>query len=232
MEIKATVIIPTYNEEKFVEKCLRSLCDQTVSREKYEIIIVDGYSTDRTREIAAKYADKVIYQISKGVGGARNDGAREAKGRILVFTDADVVFPKNWLERIISYFEKDDDIIAVCGPDEPLEHSGKLLALYKLINGFSKVLYKIGIVGTRGTNTAVRKDIFFKIGGYTDYPLCDDVELGLRLKKLGKVVYDNKIKVKMSARRFNKYGALNVLKEWIKGDIMLLIGKRTIGSYA
>ena len=164
MKPLVSVIAPIYNEKKTleinIEKIRTALADYS-----HEIIIVDGYSTDRTREIAAKYADKVIYQISKGVGGARNDGAREAKGRILVFTDADVVFPKNWLERIISYFEKDDDLIAVCGPDEPLEHSGKLLALYKLINGFSKILYKIGIVGTRGTNTAVRKDGFFNIGG-------------------------------------------------------------------
>ncbi|RLE48909.1 MAG: glycosyltransferase family 2 protein [Candidatus Methanomethylicota archaeon] len=232
MKIKATVVIPTYNEEKFIERCLKSLCSQTVSRSEYEIIVVDGYSTDKTREIAAKYADKVIYQVSKGVGGARNDGAKEAKGEILVFTDADVIFPRDWLEKILSYFEKANDVIAVCGPDEPLERSGKLVTFYKLVNSFSKLLHRMGIVGTRGTNTAVRRDVFFKIGGYTDYPLCDDVELGLRLRKLGKVVYSDEVKVLMSARRFNKYGILRVLKEWVKGDVMLLLGRRTVGSYA
>ena len=82
--VKISVIIPTYNEEKNIIRTLYYLSRQTLPRKNYEIIIVDGGSKDRTVEIALKYADKVIKQKSKGVGGARNDGAIIAKGEIIV----------------------------------------------------------------------------------------------------------------------------------------------------
>ncbi|MEM2002317.1 MAG: glycosyltransferase [Candidatus Methanomethylicaceae archaeon] len=227
--VKLSVIIPTYNEEKGIEETLKSISSQTLPRSDYEIIVVDGGSTDRTVEIASKYADLIVQQKSRGVGGARNDGVAVARGRIVIHTDADVIVRSDWLKQILSHFSS--DIVAVCGPDEPLESDAKYRILYSLINLISLFAYKIGIVWTRGTNTAVLKDVFLKVGGYTDYPLCDDGELGLRLKKIGKVIYSPKIGVKMSARRFKKYGILRVVKEWIRGDLMIFMGKRTIGKY-
>ncbi|MBM5805522.1 MAG: glycosyltransferase [Candidatus Verstraetearchaeota archaeon] len=229
MLAEISVIIPAYNEENGIERTLQSISDQTMPRSGYEIIIVDGGSKDRTRDIASKYADKVLMQKSKAVGGARNDGAEIANGRIIVHTDADVVVPRDWLKNIKSLFG--DGVVAVCGPDSPIEESAKYRILYFLINLSNSVAYRFGVVWTRGTNTAVLKEAFLKAGGYTDYPLCDDGELGLRLKRVGKIVYSNKIKVKMSARRFAKHGTLSVLKNWIKGDIMLLMGRRTEGEY-
>ncbi|MDD1776221.1 MAG: glycosyltransferase, partial [Candidatus Methanomethylicus sp.] len=202
---------------------------QSLPRQQYEIIVVDGGSKDRTRDIAKKYADKVILQRSKAVGGARNDGVEEAAGRIVVHTDADVVVPKDWLQNILSLF--DDGVVAVCGPDTPLETSAKYQFLYFGINLFSAVSYRLGVVGTRGTNTAVLREKFRQVGGYTDYPLCDDVELGLRLKKIGKIVYSNRVKVSASIRRFEKMGVRGVLNGWLKGDLALLSGKRTQGNY-
>ncbi|HPD51509.1 MAG TPA: glycosyltransferase family 2 protein, partial [Methanoculleus sp.] len=70
-----SVVVPTYNEEQNIERCLRSLADQTVPRKNYEIIVVDGNSKDRTRDLAEPLADQVFIQTSKRVGGARNDGA-------------------------------------------------------------------------------------------------------------------------------------------------------------
>src|SRR3990172_3737337 len=86
-----SIIIPTYNEENYIEKCLKSLSNQTLPRNKYEIIIVDGGSKDRTIDIARKYVDKVIRQKSKGVGGARNDGVNAAKYGVIATTDADFI---------------------------------------------------------------------------------------------------------------------------------------------
>ncbi|MGC8936010.1 MAG: glycosyltransferase [Candidatus Methanomethylicaceae archaeon] len=226
---KLSVIIPTYNEEKGIEKTLQSISQQTIPRSDYEIIIVDGGSTDRTVEIASKYADLIIKQKSRGVGGARNDGVAASRGIVVVHTDADVIVRRDWLQQILSHFSS--GIVAVCGPDEPLEDDPKYRALYSLINFISLIAYKMGIVWTRGTNTAVLKTAFLKAGGYTDYPLCDDGELGLRLKKIGRVLYTPKITVKMSTRRLKKHGTIKVIKEWIKGDLMIFMGKRTIGKY-
>lgn len=227
--VKLSVIIPTYNEEKSIENTLRSISSQTIPRSDYEIIVVDGGSTDRTVQIASRYADLVLQQKSKGVGGARNDGVIAARGKVVVHTDADVIVRSDWLQQILSHFSH--GVVAVCGPDEPLESDIRYRILYSFINMISLFAYKLGIVWTRGTNTAVLRDVFLKIGGYTDYPICDDGELGLRLSKIGKVLYSPKILVKMSARRFKKYGMLSVLKEWIKGDLMVFMGKRTIGRY-
>jgi len=64
-----SVIIPSYNEEENIAQCLVSLSHQNIARGEYEIIVVDGGSTDDTCEIARKYADKVFTQTSKKVGG-------------------------------------------------------------------------------------------------------------------------------------------------------------------
>lgn len=227
--VEISVIVPTYNEEKVIARTLSHLSRQTLPRSEYEIIVVDGGSTDSTVEIASRYADRVVQQTGKGVGGARNDGARVARGRILVHTDADVVPDPQWLVRIRSNFK--EGVVAVCGPDSPFENRFRYRLLYFFINLFSDVAYRMGVVGTRGTNTAVLREKFFEAGGYTDYPLCDDVELGFRLKRLGRVVYTRETMVMASARRFEKYGTLRVLSGWIIGDLMLLRGRRTVGSY-
>lgn len=227
MEI--SVVVPTYNEERGIGRTLERLSRQTIPRSSYEIIVVDGGSKDRTREVASRYADKVILQRRKGVGGARNDGVEAARGRIVVHTDADVIVKEDWLERIISMFS--EGVVAVCGPDEPIEQIAKYRLLYFAINLFSDITYRLGIVGTRGTNTAVLKDVFLRVGGYTDYPLCDDVELGFRLKRMGRVVYSRKLMVRASARRLAKRGIVDVLTNWLRGDLLLLTGKRTVGSY-
>ncbi|MEN3057460.1 MAG: glycosyltransferase [Candidatus Methanosuratincola petrocarbonis] len=227
--VDISVIVPTYNEEKVIARTLAHLSRQTIPRSEYEIIVVDGGSRDRTVEVASRYADRVIQQTGRGVGGARNDGAKVARGRILVHTDADVAPEPDWLERIRSNFT--EGVVAVCGPDYPLENKFKYRLLYFFVNLFSDVTYLMGIVGTRGTNTAVLKDKFFEVGGYTDYPLCDDVELGFRLKRLGRVVYTRSTMVRASTRRFEKYGIIRVLNGWIRGDLMLIRGRRTVGNY-
>lgn len=227
--VEISIVIPTYNEEKGIARTLTRLSGQTMPRKDYEIIVVDGHSKDQTREIASDYADQVIMQKGKAVGGARNDGVEVARGRIVVHTDADTVPPEDWLERILSSFKP--GVVAVCGPDGPLEAKMKYRILYMAINTFSYIAYKFGVVGTRGTNTAVLRDVFLNVGGYTDIPMCDDVELGLRLQKVGKVVYDRKLKVLASARRFEKHGIFSILKGWIKNDLLLISGKRTVGNY-
>ena len=114
-----TVVVPTYNEERNIERCLRALNNQNIPRDSYEIIVVDGDSKDKTREIASKYADKVIRQVSSGVGGARNDGAMVASGQIVATTDADCIPDEDWLHTILEDFD-DEEIVAVTGYLDPM----------------------------------------------------------------------------------------------------------------
>ena len=222
--VELSVIIPTYNEEKGIGATLESLARQTLPRSQYEIIVVDGNSSDRTREVAARLADRVILQRGKGVGGARNDGAAAAAGRIVVHTDGDAVAPEDWLETIRSLFR--GDVVCVCGPDSPREADGKYRALYGLINSFSCMASLMGFVWTRGANTSVRRDAFVAVGGYSDLPILDDGELGLRLKRVGRLVYSPRVGVKVSMRRFRKHGISSIFSLWLRNDLMMLVARR------
>lgn len=100
-----SVIIPVYNEERYILGCLDSLSDQSFKR--IEVIIVDDGSSDKTKEIVNKFIkkDKRVRLITgdhKGPGFSRNKGAKYAKGKILVFVDADMTFRKDYIENLIS----------------------------------------------------------------------------------------------------------------------------------
>ena len=210
-----SVIIPTFNEEENIAQCLVSLTHQTVPRTEYEIIVVDGGSKDDTCGIAGKYADKVFSQTSKKVGGARNDGIMEAKGEIVATTDADCILPPNWIELIKADFQ-DQNLVQLYGPVYPIEVGfGNKVSLL-LANTFSRVgYYSQTFYYTLGCNTAFRKDAFIKAGMYRCIDAGDDLEIALRMKDQGKVVFDGRLKVGFSMRRYEQYGTLKSLYEWV-----------------
>src|SRR3990167_2002980 len=96
--MKISVIIPTYNESNAIGECIASLAKQTYH--DFEIIVVDDGSTDETPE---KISSRVttLHQSHLGAGAARNLGAKEARGDILVFVDADMTFDKNFLKNLV-----------------------------------------------------------------------------------------------------------------------------------
>jgi len=97
---KVSIIIPAYNEEKDIGKCITSLLEQ--SYRNIEIIVVDDGSKDRTREIVKRFKKvKLVEGEHKGPGFSRNLGARHAKGEILGFVDADMTFDKNYIKNLI-----------------------------------------------------------------------------------------------------------------------------------
>ncbi len=211
-----SVIVPTFNEEEGIEACLKSLCDQTLPRDSYEIIVVDGNSKDKTREIAEKYADLVFIQTSKKVGGARNDGAMAAKYDILATTDADCFLPRNWLESVLADFAKYPDASTIYGIVYPLEpgikHKMSLLG-YNIV---SRVGYWTGaIYMTLGCNTAFRKKDFIEAGMYITADAGDDFEIARRMKKFGRVRLDTKLKVGFSMRRYIEFGAMKSIYQWL-----------------
>jgi glycosyltransferase involved in cell wall biosynthesis len=222
--VEISVVIPTYNEEKGIGETLKSLSRQTLPRPEYEIIVVDGNSADGTREVAARLADRVILQKGRGVGGARNDGAAASLGRIIVHTDGDAIVPDDWLETIRSLFK--EGVVCVCGPDSPREVEGRYRALYGIFNAFSFLISKAGLIWTRGANTAVLRDAFAAAGGYSDLPILDDGELGLRMKKIGRLVYSRKVGVRVSMRRFKKQGIASLFGLWLKNDILMLVARQ------
>jgi len=206
--MKISVVIPTYNEEKGLERFLRQFNKQTMPRDEFEIIIVDGNSTDRTRQIAEKYADVVLIQKSKGVGGARNDGVAIAKAEIVATTDADVILTPFWLEKIYERFEKDKNFILLFGPGYPITKNKIVRFFAGLLRIINQVLaiFHIAYLAA-GSNTAFQKKYFLEAGGYSALPIMDDVEITSRMRKLGKILFDNRIFIYTSIRRIEKWGA-------------------------
>ena len=210
-----SVIIPTFNEEENIAQCLVSLSHQNIPRADYEIIVVDGGSKDSTCEIAKKYADRVFIQTSKKVGGARNDGVKVAKGDIVATTDADCILPPHWIKTLIEDF-KDPNVVQIYGPVYPIEDGiGNRFSLL-LANTFARIgYYSKTFYYTLGCNTAFRKDAFNRAGMYRCIDAGDDLEIAMRMKDEGKIYFDNRLNVGFSMRRYQKFGTLQSLYEWV-----------------
>jgi glycosyltransferase involved in cell wall biosynthesis len=207
--------VPTFNEEAGIERCLRSLADQTIPRRDYEVIVVDGDSRDRTREIAARYADRVFVQTSPKVGGARNDGILAAQAPLVATTDADCVLPRDWVERA-----RDDllleGVVMVYGTVAPVEATIKNRCSLGLANLASAVGYRTGrLYYTLGCNSAFRKDAFVRAGMYRTIDAGDDLEIARRMVREGRILFDSRLRVGFSMRRYDQFGTLRSLYQWL-----------------
>ena len=210
-----SVVVPAYNEEENITACLGSLGCQTLPRAEYEIIVVDGNSKDRTRELAAPLADLVFVQTSKRVGGARNDGAMKARGEILATTDADCILPPDWLERIRDDFARYHPV-QLYGTVYPREKGLSYRLSLGLANTFSSIGYHTGVLYyTLGCNTAFDRQAFIRAGMYRTIDAGDDLEIAIRMKHFGKVLFDPKLRVGFSMRRYQQFGTLRSLYQWI-----------------
>ena len=92
-----SVIMPVFNEERYLEQCLITLRNSKYPKNKYEIITVDNGSTDDSFNIAKQYSDLALYMPDVNVGAVRNFGVKHSSGEILVFLDSDCLVLNNWL---------------------------------------------------------------------------------------------------------------------------------------
>lgn len=110
-EEKVSIIIPVYNEEKWIRQTIENLKEQTYKN--YEIILIDDGSTDKSKQIILEYTDDEnikLISLEKNVGPAiaRNEGLKIATGRFICFQDADDLWEKHKLEKQINFMKKND----------------------------------------------------------------------------------------------------------------------------
>jgi len=222
--VRVSVVVPVFNEAPRLERFLRQFDRQTVPRGEFELIVVDGGSTDSTRAIAARLADRLVIQTSEGIGGARNDGVAHARAAIIATTDADCLVPRDWLDRIARHFA-DPRVVAVCGPDGPIERAWKARAAFLFLRSVIRAAAAIGLYTTGGTNSAFRAETFRAIGGYRPLPHSDDVEIAMRLREKGRIVFDPSLDVRLSTRRMDRDGYLRTMFTWLRGDLKVLTGR-------
>ena len=99
-----SIIVPVLNGEATIDSLLESLLEADYAKEKTEIVIVDGNSTDKTRDIVAKHPVKLLIEKRKGPNIARNTGIKHTNGEIIAFTDSDCIVSKNWIMKIVENF--------------------------------------------------------------------------------------------------------------------------------
>ena len=202
-----SVVIPAFNEEKNIQRCLDGLVKQN-TQEQFEVILVDNNSTDKTVEVAKQFQDKlhlrIISEKEKGRGNARATGFSHAKGDIVLSTDADAIAPPDWIEQMARSFD-DPKVAAVTGTGKMIDASGwkNSLATFTLPMAMHMYALLHQHYWLSGFNFGIRKEIYEKSGGFKQINGLEDIDLGFRVYKLGKITY-KPIWVYMSGRRFDK----------------------------
>jgi len=203
-DIRVSVVVPAFNEEARIERCLESIKAQTLK--PYEIILGDGSSTDKTRQIAKKYVTKITIQKKRSASTQRQGAAAAAKGSIIAFIDSDTVADRNWLKKTVEKFESDPAVVGVYGSVQFFDGSwfDKLMA--NIFNIYIGISGAVGFPAPAGMNMAARADAFKRIGGFnTSLNTAEDLDLFKRLKRTGRIKFSNAI-VYTSARRIKRWG--------------------------
>jgi glycosyltransferase involved in cell wall biosynthesis len=202
-EYRFSIVIPCFNEADFIAMTLESLAAQDTLA-KYEVIVVDNNCTDDTVRIAHKHGARIVSEIRPGVCAARQAGTNAATGEIVISTDADTIFSPHWLSTIDADFTRDPKLIAIGGPCRYFDGPwwGKVYTHFLFSGSY---LYCL-IVGHPFYFTAT--NIAFKKSFWTGYNLTimqggDELDLLHRLRRQGKVRFNNRNPTYTSGRRLS-----------------------------
>jgi rSAM/selenodomain-associated transferase 2 len=201
-QAKISIIIPTYNEERYIGKTIEYLQKHFPEE---ELIVVDGNSEDQTREIIKnKYPEvQLLHLLDKGRGTQMNAGVPYSKGHLLFFLHADTLPPANGRESILKVFQ-DKKVVAASF----YLKFDQTTWPYRFLSFLSRWNVSFATYGDQGL--IVRREVFGKINGYHSFPIFEDIEIQGRLRKMGRFVKING-PVTTSARRFQKKGLLRQL---------------------
>lgn len=229
-----SVVVPTLLEEKMLEETLSIYTKEFKKKHNLELIVSDGGSTDKTIEIAEKYADKVVVhngEEKQTISEGRNKGAEVAAGDTIVFINADTVpedpeFFFDFINRWHNGHTRYKDAEALACTVNPLETglAIKDKLFYAFYNRYVHFLNIIGLGMGRGECQIVRKNIFKMVGGYNKkYAAGEDFDLYRRIGKISKIRFVKELVVKESIRRFKRYGYIKTVLFWTMNSIYIMI---------
>ncbi len=204
MKNKVTVVIPTLNAAKTLERCLASIARNKTIYE-YDVVVVDAGSTDATADVVSKQGAKIIIDKGCPIGKGRNIGVRNATGDIICFTDSDCVVPENWIEglveNLIQLNTMDSKVVGVGGGNIPLleDPSFMQFVIARVIRsplvafGARNVTVykqKCEILHNPPVNSAYFRSAIEEAGGFGEkngYP--EDLELDAKIYEAGYKLY-------------------------------------------
>jgi glycosyltransferase involved in cell wall biosynthesis len=194
-----SIIIPCRNEEKFIGKCLESIIMNDFPKEKLELLVIDGMSEDKTREIINNYAEsytyiRVLENPRKVVPTALNIGIKNAEGQIIIRMDAHNIYSKDYISKCVQYLKKYnvDNVggiwVTLPGADTVIAQSIALALAHPF--GVGNAYYRVGSKEPKLVDTipfgCYRKDVFERIGLFDeDLIRNQDDEFNIRLTRNG-----------------------------------------------
>ncbi|MBI4843110.1 MAG: glycosyltransferase family 2 protein [Nitrospirae bacterium] len=196
---RVSIVIPARNASHDLRKCLDAIAG--LKRDDTEVIVVDDASVDETPALANEFGCTVLtFAEQSGPAKARNKGAEIAKGNIILFIDADIIINENTIPLILEEFSSENGPAAVVGmlsADSP--HKNISSRYFNLRKHYDYLLIADSLKNIYTSITAVKKDVFFKAGGfdksYTGASV-EDAEFGRRLHRQGyRITLNKKIKV-------------------------------------
>jgi GT2 family glycosyltransferase len=196
-----SVIIPVHNGGAHLPRCLDAL--RASDSSGHEVIVVDDCSTDASAEVArARGFEVVRLDARRGPAAARNEGARRARGRVLLFVDADVSVRAGTVARVEAFFREHAETAALFGSYDDAPDAQSFVSQYKnLVHHFIHQCSRAEAETFWAGCGAVRRDAFERVGGFdeTKYtrPSIEDIELGRRLRRRGfRIALDRELQVK------------------------------------
>lgn len=181
-----SVVVPCRNEARSLVAALDALEGQDFPRHRFEILVVDGGSTDGSCDIAGSRGVRLLADRGRGPGAARNVGVRAARGEIVAFTDADCMPRPDWLTSIAEVFAEQPNAAGVAGSLRMPRHT----LLGRLEDNDALAHY----AGTITSNVAYRRDVLLEVGGFAEELLCcEDGDLAWRVQDAGhRIVHDRR----------------------------------------
>lgn len=234
-----SIITATYKRPAEVKEFLESLVLQ--KNKNFEIIIADGSPDNSIAPVVNEFKNKLnikyIYQYNLPVSNARNKAAEIAKGEYLIFLDSDCIIPDNYL-NIVKQYIKTYKCDAFGGTDDAMDN---FTPLQKAINytmtsflssgGIRGKKTHIGKFYPRGFNMGVKKNIFLKEGGFSEYLVCgEDIDLSIRLSKKNYkislisdaiVYHKRRTNLKKFYKQLFRFGAARIILYNIHNDLKI-----------
>lgn len=196
-----SIIVPVFNGGSHLDSCLDALLAS--SHKTFEILVVDDGSTDESVHVCSRKGVKVL-QLSRrsGPAAARNYGAQQARGDVLLFVDSDVVVRPDTMAQVAADFVENPDVAAVFGSYDKEPHADSFLSQYKnLYHHFVHQRSSPDAVTFWAGCGAIRRQAFEEVGGFDEsrytQPSIEDIELGYRLHRAGfRILLDKELQVK------------------------------------
>jgi len=228
--MKLSIIVPTRNEERIIERTLKELHDNLTEIE-HEIIVTDDKSTDRTLAIAAKYARVVphVFEGKSTIAANRNNGARAATGDYFAFIDADMFIPNPnmFFKTLLAEFEKDKKMMGATvkikiRPDEATFTDNVMLEIMGFMQWFHNDVVRSG--SASGEFQMMRREAYERAHGYReDLPVGEDNDLFMRLSGMGRTKMIWGLTAYTEPRRARSVGWGKLLWLWTLNYFSVLI---------